>query len=202
MIPVITIFVWNRQAAITHTAYTSVGEAMKKSLVARTLFTAGSIIAFSNSAPPAAEAELVCRPCPFTCDSTGARDADCGERRSRQGQCCVDLDNRGLEALEQRDRQSQRSGYRYDYESDKNDNRYYYDHDHRRHVRPGNRNGNRSATSSMRLYDPGAYDDRNGYNPGDCPQGFHVNDRGCNDDERRRGCKDQNSPSGRICVGW
>ncbi len=50
--------------------------------------------------------------------------------------------------------------------------------------------------------DAGAYDDRQGYNPGDCPTGFHVNDRTCTPEERRRGCNDMKSPSGRTCVGW
>lgn len=55
---------------------------------------------------------------------------------------------------------------------------------------------------NSRRNDPGAYDDRYGYNPGDCPRGFHVNERNCTHDERRRGCMDLRSPSGRICVGW
>ena len=60
----------------------------------------------------------------------------------------------------------------------------------------------RNHRRDPRRHDAGAYDDRTGFNPGDCPAGFHVNERNCNDDERRRGCMDKRSPSGQICVGW
>ncbi len=53
-----------------------------------------------------------------------------------------------------------------------------------------------------RRNDPGSYDDRYGFRPGDCPPGFHVNERNCTNDERRHGCMDQRSRSGQICVGW
>ena len=59
-----------------------------------------------------------------------------------------------------------------------------------------------NSSYNSRSNDAGAYDDRAGYNPGDCPSGFHVNDRKCSDDERRRGCNDMKSRSGLTCVGW
>ena len=110
-------------------------------------------------------ADEVCRPCPFDCEGIGAGRKDCKNLSSHRGQCCVDLDDRGKDKLEDKD-----------YE---------------------NTYGHRS-----RLNDPGAYDDKNGYQPGDCPVGYHVNDRPCTNDERRRGCNDVRSPSGQTCVGW
>ena len=171
--------------------------------------------------PMQANAELVCRLCPFSCVDTGARDEDCGDNYMRRnGKCCVDLDNRGLDALKEHDRR-QRGGYypdqvsgggyrpgshHYDsgYDSnyrdrdgDYNDHGYndhgYNDHGYGRPNRP---------SYDPRRTDPGAYDDRNGYQPGDCPAGYHVNERACTADERRRGCNDLRSRSGQTCVGW
>ena len=110
-----------------------------------------------------AQAELVCRQCPFDCQGIGGRDRDCGDRPMRGGQCCVDLDDRGLDQLQRKDEENSRY---------------------------------------PRRQDNSAYDDRNGYQPGDCPPGYHVNDRKCTNDERKRGCHDQHSPSGQTCVGW
>lgn len=133
----------------------------------------------------AALAEEVCRACPFDCRGIGASDKDCKNLSSSRGygQCCVDLDDRGQDQLRRQD--DYNSNSRNTYNPRQNDSRQYD-----------------SRQYDSRQRDPGAYDDRTGYNPGDCPSGFHVNERKCTDDERRRGCKDMRSPSGLTCVGW
>ena len=160
-----------------------------------------------------AAADITCRPCPFNCRQLGIDERHCSYRDRRYNQCCVDLDDDGKEMLRDYDRSAyggrpyndrydDRRDDRYD---DRRDDRYddRYD-DRHHHPRPDYsdwRHGNRPPYDPRRQ-DPGAYDDRAGYNPGDCPPGFHVNDRKCTDDERRRGCMDQHSPSGQTCVGW
>lgn len=123
-----------------------------------------------------AMADEVCRECPFSCQQIGIDERDCSNRDQRGGRCCVDLDNRGKDQL--REREQYGAGPRH---------------------RLGNGDHPRR---DPRRNDAGAYDDRAGFNPGDCPAGFHVNERNCNDEERRRGCMDKRSPSGQICVGW
>lgn len=66
----------------------------------------------------------------------------------------------------------------------------------------GNNGGSQGWNNPNRRNDPGAYDDRNGYQPGDCPPGYHVNERPCTPEERGRGCNDLRSRSGQTCVGW
>ena len=65
-----------------------------------------------------------------------------------------------------------------------------------------NSRGQLGRSFNDRRNDPNAYDDRTGFSPGDCPRGYHVNDRPCRDDERQRGCQDTRSRSGKTCVGW
>ena len=136
----------------------------------RSRFFYGSVLALGCTlgvqlgGVPSARADEMCRPCPFDCRGIGAASKDCSDRGMRNGQCCVDLDGRGMDQLRRKDQE----------------------------------NAGRSAYRT----DAGAYDDRNGYQPGDCPPGFHVNDRPCTPDERQRGCNDMRSPSGQTCVGW
>lgn len=138
----------------------------------------GAVLCFCSlhltSSP--ASADEVCRPCPFDCEGIGAGRKDCKNLSAYRGQCCVDLDDRGKDQLEDRDRENTYGRHpRYDRED-----RY----------------------GRSRYNDPGAYDDKNGFQPGDCPVGYHVNDRPCTNDERQRGCSDLRSRSGQTCVGW
>lgn len=164
--------------------------------------------AFALIGAQSAVADEVCRPCPFDCSMIGIDQRHCSYRDRRYGACCVDLDNDGKELLQSYDRHYGRRPDWDDHRSDHRDDRYddrrddwrdgrpdYRDHDDSRH-------GNYGYQPPPRRRDPGAYDDRNGYQPGDCPVGFHVNERNCNDEERRKGCMDKRSPSGQICVGW
>ncbi len=147
-------------------------------LRAKTALRAVALISLFMLNSGRARADEVCRPCPFDCAGIGGRDEDCGDRPRRYGQCCVDLDNRGMDQLRRKDQENQ------------------YNREHHRCGGGGYNHYN------DRRDDPSAYDDRNGYQPGDCPPGFHVNDRNCTREEHLRGCRDLRSPSNKICVGW
>lgn len=189
---------------------------MKRLFVKSALFVLAGITA-PALIPSNASADLVCRLCPFNCEDTGARDQDCGDRyQRRNGKCCVDLDDRGLDALRETDRRRYSSGYSGGYGSNSNvangyrpdySGGYSWDRGDRdggynRPNRPNSYDNRYENEYDRRRTDPSAYDDRNGYQPGDCPTGYHVNERECNPDERRRGCHDMRSRSGQICVGW
>lgn len=124
-----------------------------------------------HSSAVLAAAELVCRPCPFDCQGIGfTNDRHCSFRQGRAGECCVDLDGRGMDKLRETDQINQR-------------------------------NAQYGGGGYAQGYG-GSHGDRPGEVQGDCPNGYHMNDRKCTDDERRRGCSDLRSPSGRLCVGW
>ena len=119
-------------------------------------------------------ADELCRPCPFDCAGIGLKSKDCSYRQSRvPGECCVDLNGRGMDRLREVDQINQRNA--------QYGNQY------------GNPYGNQYG---------GSHGDRPGEVQGDCPPGYHINDRNCTDDERRRGCSDLRSPSNQRCVGW
>ena len=177
-----------------------------------------------------ASADEFCRPCPFDCERIGAGHKDCRNLDDgRRGECCVDLNGRGQDLLHRQERDGGR-GYddreRDSYDFDEVCRSCPFDcrgigAEHRDCHNTDGRRGEccvelsrygkdqlrrkddeNSYRYDSRRRDPGAYDDKAGFKPGDCPSGFHVNDRLCNSDERHRGCKDMRSPSGQICVGW
>lgn len=141
--------------------------------------------------PGAVSAEELCRACPFDCRGIGAGPKHCRDNGFHYGQCCVDLDKKGRKQLSEKDYEnSQRASY------------------HQEHYHYGpERDGYNRGQYGWGQNDWGngygrSHGDRPGEIQGDCPNGYHWNDRNCNDNERRNGCSDLRSPSGRICVGW
>lgn len=160
------------------------------------LLAASCLLIGSIASGGVARADEVCRPCPFNCEYAGIPSRDCSDRGRRGNLCCVDLDRRGQDAL--RDRE-QGGGW--------GNGDWRWGNRPRDYDRPNwdNRNwggGHNDWSYNNRRNDPGAYDDRYGYQPGDCPPGFHVNERPCTWEERNRGCRDLRSRSGLTCVGW
>lgn len=169
---------------------------MRRFLTA-SLFAASALFAL----PSLTLADQFCRPCPFNCEMINIGIDHCSYRPGYGNNCCVDLDNKGQDRFRDWERrggwgQYNRPNYQAPYSGggwnsgDRRD-RYRYD----RYDRYDRNDGGRRR-------DPGAYDDRYGYQPGACPTGYHVNERGCNPEERRRGCRDLRSPHNEICVGW
>ena len=168
-------------------------------------------------------ADEVCRPCPFSCRLIQISERDCSDRNSNRGLCCVDLDDRGQEQLRRQSDAHYGRNRHYDDDDFWNSNN---DSHHHRNDNWGSSNWDRRGEDwrdwdrenrawrdrwereqaeryeDRRRRDPGSYDDRYGYQPGDCPLGYHVNDRECTFDERQRGCSDLRSRSGQVCVGW
>lgn len=154
---------------------------MKLQSIRNYLFVCYAIAgAYTFTASSALADQQVCRQCPFDCQGIDAGHKHCDDIPYRGGQCCVSLDGKGLDRLQEKDREnSGRNNYQQGYNPNQGYNQGY-----------------------QQGYQGGSHGDRPGEVQGDCPNGFHLNDRKCNDDERRRGCMDQHSPSGGTCVGW
>lgn len=166
----------------------------------------GLSLALVASFSGTAVADEVCRPCPFNCQQLGIRHDDCSNRGSRYGQCCVDLDNDGFRKLRDFDRYGPRGRFddvRWrDRWGDRDRNDDWRHRDRYRHDRGRDWWWSRDNDYDRRDRWGRSHGDKPGEIQGDCPDGYHYNDRKCTDDERRRGCSDLRSPSGRLCVGW
>lgn len=65
------------------------------------LFVGGLVVSSS------ANADEVCRNCPFDCQGIGSGKKDCRDLPYRGNECCVDLNNRGLDQLRRKDLENQ-----------------------------------------------------------------------------------------------
>ena len=64
---------------------------------------ATALITFAINAIPAF-ADPHCRPCPYSCESVGLGRKDCRATTNSGGVCCLDLNDKGIEIVEEQER--------------------------------------------------------------------------------------------------
>lgn len=76
------------------------------------LVFASALVVDSN----VAQADVHCRPCPYSCYDLGLGRKDCSEVSSSRGVCCVDLTKKGMQVAQEMERvEQQNNGYRPEY---------------------------------------------------------------------------------------